>query len=120
MNTEQLLTIAKNALEDKKAKDIKILDVRKFSSITDFMVVATGKTARQVIALAQHVIGQAKAHGHRALGEEGANVGEWALVDLGDVIVHVMQPQTRDFYQLEKLWSELGTKTRLTSTYLDG
>ncbi len=108
MNTKQLLTITKNALEDKKANDIKILDVRKLSSITDFMVVATGKTARQVAALAQHVIEKAKAHGQRPLGEEGTKIGEWALVDLGDVIVHIMQPQTRDFYQLEKLWSEMG------------
>jgi ribosome-associated protein len=113
MDTDKLLKIVKNALEDKKAKDIKILNVSKFSSITDFMVVATGNTARQVVALAQHVIEQAKTHGHRLLGEEGGNVGEWVLVDLGDIIVHVMQPQTRDFYQLEKLWSELGTEAML-------
>ena len=107
MNTEKLLTVVQNALEDKKGKDIKILNVRQLSDITDFMVVATGRTARQVIALAQHVIEQAKSNGHRPLGDEGGDVGEWVLVDLGDVIVHVMQPQTRDFYQLEKLWSEV-------------
>jgi ribosome-associated protein len=112
MDTEQFLTIAKNALEDKKAIDIKVLDVRKISSITDFMIVATGNTARQVIALAQHVVEKAKAHGHRPLGEEGSS--EWALVDLGDVIVHIMQPQARDFYQLEKLWSDMGGETRLS------
>lgn len=71
------------------------------------MVVATGRTARQAIALAQYVIEKAKSYGHRPLGDEGRDVGEWVLVDLGDVIVHVMQPQTRDFYQLEKLWSEM-------------
>jgi len=107
MNTEKLLTVVQNALEDKKGKDIKILNVRQLSDITDFMVVATGRTARQVIALAQHVIEQAKSNGHRPLGDEGGDVGEWVLVDLGDVIVHVMQPQTRDFYQLEKLWNEV-------------
>jgi ribosome-associated protein len=107
METEQLLTLTKNALEDKKAKDIKILDVRKFSSITDFMVVATGNTARHVTALAQNVIAEAKAHKHRPLGEEGGNVSEWILVDLGDIIVHLMQPETRDFYQLEKLWADM-------------
>jgi len=107
MNTEKLLTVVQNALEDKKGKDIKILNVRQLSDITDFMVVATGRTARQVIALAQHVIEQAKSNGHRPLGDEGGDVGEWVLVDLGDVIVHVMQPQTRDFYQLEKLWDEV-------------
>lgn len=113
MDTKQLLAIAKNALEDKKATDIKVLDVRHFSSITDFMIVATGKTARQVFALAQQVIEKAKSHGHRPYGED-THVGEWALVDLGDVIVHIMQPQTRDFYQLEKLWSDMGKETQLS------
>jgi ribosome-associated protein len=109
MNAEKLITLVRNALEDKKAQDINVLKVRDFSSITDFMVVATGKTARQVKALAQHVIEQAKGYGHRPFGDEGINIGEWALVDLGDVIVHVMQPQTRDFYQLEKLWCDMGS-----------
>jgi ribosome-associated protein len=107
METEQLLTLTKNALEDKKAKDIKILDVRKFSSITDFMIVATGNTGRHVKALAQNVITEAKANKHRPLGEEGGNISEWILVDLGDIIVHLMQPDTRDFYQLEKLWADM-------------
>ena len=108
MNTEKLLALVKESLEDKKAQDINVLNVHNLSSITDFMVVATGNTARQVKALAQHVIEQAKGHGHRPFGDEGSNVGEWALVDLGDIIVHVMQPQTRDFYQLEKLWTDIG------------
>jgi len=108
MNTEQLLTIVKDTLEDKKAENIEILDVRNFSNITDFMVVATGKSARQVTALAQYVIEQSKSHDHRPLGEEGSNLGEWVLVDLGDIIVHIMQPVTREFYQLEKLWGDLG------------
>jgi ribosome-associated protein len=108
MKSEKLLSVVKKALEDKKATEIKILDVHKFSSITDFMVVATGRSARQVVALAQYVIEKAKSRGHRPLGNEGTNSGEWVLVDLGDVIVHVMQPQIRDFYRLEKLWAELG------------
>jgi ribosome-associated protein len=114
MNTEQLLTIVKDTLEDKKAENIEILDVRNFSNITDFMVVATGKSARQVMALAQYVIEQAKSHDHRPLGDEGSNLGEWILVDLGDIIVHVMQPVTREFYQLEKLWSDLGEGVQFT------
>ena len=113
MDTEKLLTLAKNALEDKQAADIQTLNVREFSSITDFMVIATGKTARQANALAQHVIEQAKASGYRPLGEEGRDTGEWVLIDLGDVIVHIMQPQTREFYQLEKLWSEMGGDDRI-------
>ncbi len=108
MTTEQLLRLTQDALEDKKAKDIKTLDVRKISSFTDFMVVATGNTARHVKALAQNVIAEAKANKYRPLGEEGDNTSEWILVDLGDIIVHLMQPDTRDFYQLEKLWADMG------------
>jgi ribosome-associated protein len=108
MNTEQLLILVETALDEKKAKDIKILDVRHLNSITDFMIIASGNTDRQVNALVQHVIHQAKMHGHQPLGEEGSQVGEWALVDLGDIIVHVMQPRVRDFYQLEKLWNDMG------------
>ncbi len=114
MNAEKLLTLVKESLEDKKAEDIDVLNVRDFSSITDFMVVATGHTARQVKALAQHVIEQAKGQGHRPFGNEGTNVGEWALVDLGDVIVHVMQPQIRDFYQLEKLWTNMDSDVQFS------
>ena len=113
MKTEKLLTIVQNALEDKKGKDIKTLDVHKISSFTDFMVIVTGRTARQVSALAQHVIEESKSYGYRPLGDEGSQAGEWALVDLGDIIVHVMQPQTRDFYQLEKLWGEMDNEALL-------
>ncbi|MDM8566258.1 ribosome silencing factor [Candidatus Halobeggiatoa sp. HSG11] len=114
MNIEQLLSIVKDALADKKAHDIEVLDVRNQSSITDFMVIATGNTSRQVVALAQHIVEKAKSYGQKPLGEEGSNVGEWVLVDLGDIIVHIMQPETRDFYQLEKLWSEANTVSNLT------
>ena len=105
MNTEKLLKIVKKTLEDKKATNIKVLDVGKISSIADFMVVATGNTARQVSALAEYVREKAKSLKQPVLGVEGTNAGEWALVDLGEVIVHVMQPETRELYQLEKLWT---------------
>jgi ribosome-associated protein len=111
MNTEQLLILVETALDEKKAKYIKILDVRNLSTITDFMVIASGNTDRQVNALAQHVIQQAKINGHQPLGEEGSQVGEWALIDLGDIIVHVMQPRIRDFYQLEKFWNDMDKDT---------
>ncbi|MCK5716084.1 MAG: ribosome silencing factor [Thiomargarita sp.] len=116
METQQILNLATNALEDKKAQNITILDVRKCSSITDFMIVATGRTARQVSALSQHVIAEMKSNGERPLGDEGIKQGEWALVDIGDVIVHIMQPETREFYQLEKLWGELGDKSAQLET----
>lgn len=110
MDIEQLLIIVKNALEDKKAQDITVLDVHNISNITDFMIVATGMTHRQTKAIAQHVLEQAKVYGYKALGTEGFDIGEWVLIDLCDIIVHVMQPQTRDFYQLEKLWNNMGEK----------
>jgi len=109
MNTQELLKVVKSALEDIKAKDIKVLDVSRISNFTDMMVIASGQSNRQIKALADRVIEQAKAHGHRPLGSEGQNSGEWVLVDLGNIVVHMMQPQTRDFYQLEKLWEDMHT-----------
>ncbi|WP_050978432.1 ribosome silencing factor [Beggiatoa alba] len=106
MEATQLLTVVQTALEDLKAHDLKVLDVRQLSNVTDYMVIATGQSSRQVSALANNVVEKVKAQGMRPLGEEGLDVGEWALIDLGDVVVHVMQPTVRDFYQIEKLWTE--------------
>ena len=104
MKTQPLIDIARSALEDLKAIDLKILDVRGLTAITDTMMICTGTSNRHVASLARHVADKAKEAGHKALGIEGLEEGEWALVDLGDVVVHVMQTQTRVFYQLEKLW----------------
>jgi ribosome-associated protein len=108
MQSEQLLKMVINALEDRKAQEIKVLNVQKISNVTDYMVIASGQSNRQVGAIASNVVEESKKHGLRPLGQEGFETGEWVLVDLGDVIVHVMQPDIRDFYQLEKLWSEVG------------
>ncbi len=105
MQAEQLKSLVINALEDIKAEDIQVLDVTEMTDVTDIMIIATGKSSRQVKALANEVVMQAKAAGVQPLGVEGENVGEWALVDLGDVIAHIMTPQTRLTYNLEKLWS---------------
>ena len=104
MQSEQLKDVVVAALEEIKAKDIVVLDVHKLTSITDIMVVASGTSSRQVKALADNVVEKAKAAGCRPLSVEGEREGEWILVDLADVVVHVMLPSTRDFYQLEKLW----------------
>jgi ribosome-associated protein len=100
----ELAELARNALEDLKAVDIKTLDVSRLTTITDVMLIATGTSNRHAAALAHSVIDKAREHGHRAVGVEGLTEGEWVLVNLGGVIVHVMQAQTRAFYQLEKLW----------------
>ena len=92
------------ALEDLKAVDLKVLDVSELTSITDIMVIASGTSDRHVRALAENVVEKAKAFGQRPIGVEGEREGEWVLVDLQDILVHVMLPRVRDFYQLEKLW----------------
>jgi len=105
--THRIAVLAAQVLDDNKALDIQILDVRKLTSVTDFMIIATGRSSRHVKALADHVAVAVRTAGHDLLGIEGESAAEWILIDLGDAIVHVMQAQTRAFYQLEKLWAPL-------------
>jgi ribosome-associated protein len=104
MNLEDLTELVADALNDLKAVDVHVIDVRDKTSVTDVMVVATGTSNRHVKSLADNVVTRAKEVDVRPLGEEGHDVGEWVLIDLGDVVVHVMQAEARNFYQLEKLW----------------
>ncbi len=92
------------ALDEMKATNIRVLDVRGMTDIADAMVVACGNSDRHVRAIAQHVIDRAREQRHRPMGVEGNRDGEWVLVDLQDVVVHVMLPRVREFYGLERLW----------------
>ncbi len=105
MNSEQLSDLVVEALEDIKARDIVKLDVRDMTTVTDYMVVASGTSTRHVQALVDNVIEKASAAGHKPIGVEGESGGEWVLLDLQDALVHVMLPKVREFYNLEKLWS---------------
>ncbi len=105
MNSKQLSDLVVEALEEVKARDIVKLDVRDLTTVTDYMVVASGTSNRHVKALADAVAEKSRKAGHRPLGIEGENASEWVLLDLQDTLVHVMLPRVREFYNLEKLWS---------------
>ena len=105
MNSGELADLVVDALEDIKAQDIVRLDVSEMTTVTDCMIVASGTSNRHVSALVDNVSQMAKEAGHRPIGVEGESGGEWVLLDLQDVLVHVMLPKVREFYNLEKLWS---------------
>lgn len=105
MNTELLKNTILKALDDAKAKEVIILNVSSLTSISDYMIFCSGNSGRHVKSIGDYVIKASKEIKNKVLGIEGAEVGEWVLVDLGDIIVHIMQPEIRSFYQLEKLWS---------------
>lgn len=102
---QQLIALIEGALEDMKAKELVTLDVRGRSTVTDYMMVASGTSKRHVASVAQEVLDKLKAAGIQPIGVEGQDVGDWVLVDVGSVIVHVMMPDARSFYDIERLWS---------------
>jgi len=104
LTTDELQQLVISSLEDYKAVDILVVDVSGKNPLTERMVIASGNSTRHVKSMAENLIVGAKAAGNPPLGVEGAGEGEWVLVDLNDVIVHLMLPQTRAFYNLEKLW----------------
>ena len=103
-NSEKLLSIILNLLEDRKAVDIRTINLRDKSIIGDFMVLASGQSSRQVIALSNYVIRTLKNVGISGTKPEGAKNGDWILIDAGDIILHLFRPEVRDFYNLEKMW----------------
>ncbi|MGE8406223.1 MAG: ribosome silencing factor [Pseudomonas sp.] len=102
---EELVELTKSALEDVKAQDIQIIDVHGKNSLTDYMIIATGTSNRQINAMADKVREIVKAKGVMPLGEEGKGDSDWVLLDLNDVIVHMMTAAARQFYDLERLWA---------------
>ena len=105
LTAKKLQTAVIAALEDAKGQDIVSLDVRKMTDVADYMIVASGTSTRHVASMADRVADKLRELGRKPLGVEGQDIGEWVLIDFGDVVVHLMRPQTRDFYNLEKLWS---------------
>ena len=105
---DRLLNIVTDAIDDMKGVDMTVIDVRDMTSITDHMVIVSGTSSRHVKAVAENVEVNAKQGGYTPLGVEGKETAEWVLIDLGDVVVHVMMPATREFYALEKLWAVVG------------
>ena len=115
MDIRKLQKIAVAALEDIKAKDIEVINTAKVSAMFDRVIIATGDSNRQVKALAKSVHDKVKEAGGTVIGVEGEDAGEWVLVDLGDIVVHVMQPAVRAYYNLEELWKITPKRTRKKS-----
>ncbi|PJX14294.1 ribosome silencing factor [Halomonas sp. 141] len=107
MHIDTLKNLAIDALEELKARDITQLDVSKLTEVTDLMLIASGTSTRHVAALAQNLVEKAKAAGLHPRGVEGGENADWVLVDLGDIVVHVMLPEARALYDLERLWADL-------------
>ena len=108
MQTTDLQAFVIDKIEDMKARDIQVVDVKGKSPVTDLMIVCTGSSKTHVKSISNHLYLEAKNAGLHILGTEGSEESEWVLVDLGDVVVHIMQQQTRDLYQLEQLWQSAG------------
>ena len=99
-----LLDTLLHSLDENHAMDVTVIDVRKQTTITDYMIVCSGQSSRQVRAIAQHIMTEMKQAGLPAISNHGLNEGEWVLVDFADFVVHVMQPATRAFYNIEEFW----------------
>jgi ribosome-associated protein len=106
LSVDELVQLAVNALEELKANDITVIDVSEMTDVTSRMVIASGTSSRHLRSLAESVAMEAKRANEPPLGREGEESSDWVLVDLGEVVVHVMMPEARDYYNLEKFWEE--------------
>jgi ribosome-associated protein len=102
---EALETAIVDALDEDKAEDIVAIDLRGKSSVTDLMIIASGRSARHVGALSDHLLRMLKERGKKSARVEGLSTGDWVLIDIGDIVVHIFRPEVRSFYNLEKMWS---------------
>lgn len=111
-----VLSLIREVLEDHKAEETVVIDLQGKSTIGDYMVIASGNSSRQVVALAEHLVQSLKKRGLPTVKPEGLRQGDWVLVDAGNVIVHLFRPEVRDFYNLEKMWEADLTETDVSST----
>lgn len=107
-SSDELLATIRASLDDDKAEDIVEIDLRGKSTIADYMVIATGRSTRQVSAISEKLVERLKQSFHLSCKMEGKDAGDWVLIDAGDIIVHVFRPEVRDFYQIEKMWMAPG------------
>lgn len=114
MDVAKLQKVAVEALEDIKGRDIEVINTTKLTALFDRIIVASGDSNRQVKALARSVHDKVKEAGGEVVSMEGDDTGEWVLVDLGDIVVHVMQPAVRAYYNLEELWQAKPKKTKVS------
>lgn len=106
MTIAKLKKLVVTTLDNAKAEDITVLNVRKLTTVTDIMIICSGRSTRHVKAIAEQIVTDIKRHKLKPLGVEGTDSAEWIIVDIGDIIVHIMLPTTRKYYNLEELWQE--------------
>lgn len=116
MNLQKQQRLVIDALEDTKAQDIKVFNTTELTGLFDRVIIASGTSNRQTRAIAKHVAEQAKANGLQIIALEGEDTGEWVLIDLGDIVVHCMQPAIRSYYDLEEIWGARPVRVKLLPT----
>ena len=113
--SDELLGVILTSLDSSKAEEVVKIDLRGKSEMADWMVIASGRSSRQVAAIAEHLVDTLKQDHGRLAKVEGKDAGDWVLIDVGDAIVHVFRPEVREFYQLEKMWLSPGEASALQS-----